>query len=218
MEALMVIIKYALILIAVISIVRPLFSERRNYKFIWQVWKRFRIKMFFESLGVILLVILALIMLLEVPGLKYGWANLFFDGGGSIFTTPVIEQSHSSYTSVRILSLIFFIVLFLALPFLAKIEEDLFRRGYNSWGSVIKQSIKFGLIHCLVGIPLAAGIAIIISGFFYGYKYKKALNRNLESFCYGKAENEAVMTSITYHTMYNMIVVIPLILSSLLNL
>jgi len=106
MEILVTIGKAILVLVAVATVVLPLVSERRNYKFIWQVCKLFRIKMFCE--------------------------------------------------------------------------------GYDEWGSIIKQLIKFGLVHCFVGVPLVAGIAFIILGFFYGYKYKRAFDHNTETLGYGR--------------------------------
>jgi hypothetical protein len=102
---------------------------------------------------------------------------------------------------------LFFVALAFVLPFLARSEERSFRKGHDEWGSIAKQSVKFGLVHCLFGVPIAAGIALIISGLFYGFKYKRAFDRNVEVMGYWQAEDEAVMVSTTHHTMYNMIVV-----------
>lgn len=215
MEIFLTIGRAVLVLLAVASVSLPLVSERRNYEFVWQVWKRFRIKMFCEVLGIILLTIAIAIALWEVPGLKYGWINLFFGVSGNMLIKPITEGSHSTHISIRLLVPIFFAALAFVLPFLVRSEERSFRKGYDEWGSVIKQSIKFGLVHCLVGVPLAAGIALIISGFFYGYKYKRAFDCNTETLGYGRAEDEAVMVSTTYHTMYNMIVVALLIFVAL---
>lgn len=211
MEILLTIGKVVLVLLAVASVALPLISERRNYEFVWQVWKRFRIKMFVQVFGIIMLTIAAAIVLWEVPGLKWGWINLFFSGGGNMFIAPITEGSQSTHVSIQLMVPLFFFALMLVLPFLARSEERSFRKGYDEWGPIIKQSVKFGLVHCLVGVPLAAGIALIISGFFYGYKYKRAFDRNMETLGYGRAEDEAVMVSTTYHTMYNMVVVALLI-------
>lgn len=211
MEILLTIGKVVLVLLAVASVALPLISERRNYEFVWQVWKRFRIKMFVQVFGIILLTIAVAIALWEVPGLKWGWINLFFGGGGNMLVKPITDGSQSTHVSIRLMVPLFFFALMLVLPFLARSEERSFRKGYDEWGPIIKQSIKFGLAHCLVGVPLAAGIALIIPGFFYGYKYKRAFDRNTDTLGYGRAEDEAVMVSTTYHTMYNMVVVALLI-------
>lgn len=208
MEILFTIGKAVLIMFVVTSlIVLPLISERRNYGFVWQVWKRFRVKMFFEVVGIFLLTIMLIVTLWKIPGLKYGWFNLFSDGGGNILFKPIMEGSESTSISIRMLVSLFFLALMPTMAFIVKAEEEIFRKGYNKWSSIIKQSIKFGLIHCLVGIPLAAAIALIVVGLFYGYKYKRAFDYNIAIFNCGRAEYEAVMVSITYHTMYNMVLI-----------
>ena len=181
MEILLTIGKVLLILLAVAGVVLPLIAERRNYEFVWSVWRRFRIKMFFECLGIVTLTIAAVVALRQVPGLNYGWINLFFGGEGNMLIKPIAEGSHSTHISIRLLVPIFFIALAFVLPFLARSEERSFRKGHDDWGSITKQSVKFGLIHCLVGVPLAAGIALIIPGLFYGLKYKRAFDRNVDT-------------------------------------
>ncbi|MBI1984819.1 MAG: hypothetical protein HYS60_01765 [Candidatus Wildermuthbacteria bacterium] len=207
MEILPTIGKVLLVLLAVASVVLPLVSERRNYQFVWSVWRRFRIKMFFECLGIVTLTIATAIALWQVPGLNYGWINLFFGKGGNILVRPIMEGSESTNVLIRFMVPLFFIALAFVLPFLAREEERIFRKGHDDWGSITKQSVKFGLAHCLVGVPLAAGIALIIAGLFYGFKYKSALDHNADTMGYWRAEDEAVMVSTTYHTMHNMIVV-----------
>lgn len=215
MEFLFNVLKVALILFAIVSVAQTLINERRNYKFVWQVWKRFRIKMLFESFGIILLTGTVAIMLLFVPGLKYGWLNFFFAEGGNMLIKPVLEGSKSTSILIRLFVPIFFFVLMLTLPFFAKFEEKIFRKGYNEWIPILKQSIRFGLFHCLVGVPLALGFALIIPGFFFGYKYKRAFDCNAAILNHDQAEDEAVMVSTSYHTMYNMIFMFMLLLVTL---
>ncbi len=215
MEILLTVSKATFVLLAVVGIAISLIEQRHNYEFIWSVWKRFRVKMFFEVLGVITLTIALTVALWQVPGFKYGWTNFFFDRSSNALIGPIFEGSQSTSILVRLMVPLFFIALMFVLPFLARDEERIFRKRHDEWGSIIKQSIKFGLVHCLVGIPLAGGFALIISGFFYGYKYKRAFDRNIEAMGYRRAENEAVMVSTTYHTMYNMILVAILLLVTL---
>ncbi len=216
MEILLTISRAIFALLAVASVALSLIVERRNYQFVWSVWRRFRIKMFFECLGIVTLTIAVAIALWQVPGLNYGWINLFFGGeSGNMLIKPVLEGSESSNILIRMMVPVFFIALGFILPFLALSEERSFRKGHDDWGSITKQSVKFGLIHCLVGVPLAAGIALIISGLFYGLKYKSAFDRNVDTKGYWRAEDEAVMVSTTYHTMHNVIVVGLLLLVAL---
>lgn len=211
------IIRVLLVTFVVAIVALKLVSERRNYRFVWAVWRRFRIKMFLECLGILALTIATIVALLQVPGLNYGWINLFFSGeGGHMLIKPIMEVSKSTNILFRLMVPIFLIALAFVLPFLAKYEEQMFRKGHYDWNSIAKQSVKFGLEHCLVGVPLAAGIALIVLGLFYGLKYKRAFDRNVNTMGYRRAEDEAVMVSTTYHTMYNMIVVAFLFLVSLM--
>lgn len=217
MEILFTIGKFLLVLLAVTSVAVTLISERRNYQFVWSVWRQFRIKMFLECLGVIMLTIMAAIALWQVPGLNYGWINLLFGGeSGNMLVRPIQEGSESANILVRLMVPAFFIALVFVLPFLAQTEERIFRQGCDDWVSIAKQSVKFGLVHCLVGVPLGAGIALIIPGLFYGLKYKCAFNRNIHVMDYRQAEDEAVMVSTVYHTMYNMILVSLLLLGAIM--
>lgn len=216
MEILLTVAKAILILFAIAGIAHTCITERRNYKFVWQIWKRFRIRMFFEVLGVLLLIFaVAIVLWIGVPGLKYGWLNPFFEGGGNILIRPIQEGSESTSVLVRLLVPLFFLAFMFVMPFLARIEENSFRKGHEEWSSILKQSVKFGLIHLVVGVPLAIGIALIILGFFLGYKYKRAFDRNRETFTYWQAQDEAVMVSTVYHTIYNMVILIIVLLAAL---
>jgi hypothetical protein len=208
MEILITIGKFFLVILAVLSVARILISERRNYQFVLSIWRRFQITIFFECLGILTLTIAVGIALWRIPGFNYGWINLFFGGeAGNMLIKPIIEGSKSSNILVCLMVLVFFIALALVLPFLAHTEEKIFRKGYDEWSAIVKQSIKFGLAHCFVGVPLAAGIALIIPGLFYGFKYKGAFERNVDIMDCWRAEEEAVMVSTAYHTMYNTICV-----------
>lgn len=73
---------------------------------------------------------------------------------------------------------------------------------------MIKQSVKFGLIHLYVGIPIAAALVIILPGFFYACKYRSVYMKNISI---GTPEKEsveqAVLHSTAYHTMFNSLLV-----------
>ncbi len=207
MEALLSFGKFMLVVIAVATVASPFIVERRNYQFIWSVWRRFRVKMFFECLTLIALTILTVVLLWQIPGLSWGWTSLFSDTGGNILLKSVYQGSKSSNEMIRLLVVVFFIALAIALPFFAKNEEEVFRKGVTEWDDISVMSIKFGLVHCLFGVPFAAGIALILSGLFYGLKYKRTFDINVKVMGHQKAEDEAVMVSTTYHAMYNTIVI-----------
>ncbi|MBP7770316.1 MAG: hypothetical protein KA066_00145 [Candidatus Pacebacteria bacterium] len=192
---------------AVTNIALVLYSKRKEYGFVAQIWRRYRWGMFIQAIGALLLVFAVAFTIWDVPGLKYGWLHLFYSEGGNVFVRPLQEGSESSYTIVRLLPVLFLGAFLFGIPFLAKFEEDQFRRGFESWPQIMRQSVKFGLIHCLAGIPLAAGIALIVSGLFYGYHYKRSYDQNVRRLGHEGAQDEAVMVSTAYHSMWNTIIV-----------
>lgn len=219
MEVLVTVGKLLLVALAVAGVAHPLLKERRNYEFIWQVLKRFRFGLFVQAFGVLLAVVaVGFALYTYVPVLKYGWLNLFFDNGGNLFIRPIQDGSKSSSEFIRFLPVLFFVVLMVVLPFMAKTEEEMFRKGHDEWKDIVWQSVKFGLVHCFVGIPLAFGIALILTGLFYGQKYKRSLDRNVRTLGYSNAQDEAVMASTTAHTMCNTIVVTLLLVVALVAL
>ncbi len=81
-----------------------------------------------------------------------------------------------------------FLALFAAnVPRLAMNEELAFRKGYKKPGPIALQSVKFGLIHTLVGVPIAFGLALSIAGGWFAYQYLKG----------------GVRRSAAYHSIHN---------------
>lgn len=84
-----------------------------------------------------------------------------------------------------------FLVLFaLNVPRLAKREERAFRQHVRGTGPVLWNSFKFGLTHCIVGVPIGIGLALFLPGLFFAYVYSKG----------------GVRLSTAVHAVYNYIV------------
>lgn len=68
----------------------------------------------------------------------------------------------------------FLLPLALLLPWLAYVEEELFRAGLEdaSWTRVLLASLTFGLVHLVMLVPIAAGLAISVAGFAYTVAYR----------------------------------------------
>lgn len=233
MSAVADIVGIAIMALMVFSITHLFYKKRGELKFIWHICRRFRITMLFEVLLLLaVIVILIIILMAYIPFLAWGWWSLFSSDGmaGNILIAPFIRYIESPSRIVVALILLFFLEVSVMLPFLAKEEEDLFRKGHNDWRSISKQSVIFGLAHLAVGIPIAAGIVLILPGFFFGYKYKKALvparlysnkfahyseyeikteqntEQNDEDVEDGWFQYDAVLVSTTYHTLYNAVI------------
>ncbi|MCW5937187.1 MAG: hypothetical protein KIT11_07770 [Fimbriimonadaceae bacterium] len=66
---------------------------------------------------------------------------------------------------------VFWALLMVNVPRLAMNEEIAFRKGHRGCRAVIWQSLKFGLAHCLVGIPLGFGFALTLGGLWFAANY-----------------------------------------------
>lgn len=99
---------------------------------------------------------------------------------------------------IKYFGLFFAVLLCLNLPSLALAEEKIFRNGTTGWIQGIAFSFIFGIVHCIVGVPIAAGLAISLAGLWYTHQY----------FVGG------IELSALHHTTFNLILI--LILFSLL--
>ncbi len=235
MEILWIGLKVLVASFAVATVGYEFYQNRDRIGFVWKIWKRFRPLMLLEVLGVLALTITVFFLLMEyIPFLKWGWWMLLSGSGnaGNVLIAPIMEGSESSSILIRIAVPLFFVALFVALPFLAKEEEEMFRRNHLLWGDMVIQSIKFGFIHLIVGVPIAIGIALSGVGFFYAYKYRKALLRlsmhlpcekqKIESgysqtiTVTNDVNDEAILVATTYHTLYNSILIGALVVITLI--
>ena len=174
MEYIKDIINLFLIVFVLASVSMSLYPPKQKLNFAISIWRNFRIKMLFEVILLVLLTLTIFMFLYKyIPISRWGWLNLFVSGGGNVMITPILSERNSSNLFFRLLVPIFFFIFILAIPSLANAEEYIFRRGYTEWRDILEQSVKFGFIHLIVGIPLSAAIALIGVGFFCGYKYRK---------------------------------------------
>lgn len=190
-------------------------TERKRW-LIREVWRGFRPLKVLEALGMLVAVASTFLFLYRfIPVFGWGWWSLIIGrkGGGNIVVAPVMEGVESGIPAFQIGVICFFLMLILIMPFTAYAEEKIFRKGHNDKRSLIKQSVKFGLAHLLVGVPIAAGFALIIAGLFYHHKYLKSYRkfRNLD-YREWEAEEKALIVSSTYHALANTLLLVILIL------
>src|SRR5688572_32417349 len=84
-------------IIAYGSIVYELYSNRHRMDFVWSIWKRMRLGMVLETIVVVIFTAATTVSLISyIPFMGWGWANIFFEGGGNVLVRPLIETSYSS--------------------------------------------------------------------------------------------------------------------------
>lgn len=153
-------------------------------------YRRIRLSVVAQDLVVLGAVIgvAAALLSLDNAVLNFGWYQFLLQdvggdpsGGGNIITAPF---------SYRALIVPFLALLLFVLPRLAETEEFIFRRGTRTWRQGAVRSVAFGLVHMLVGVPLAVALALSLGGLWFTYQY----------FLGGVAR------STVYHLTYNLIV------------
>ncbi|HRF59804.1 MAG TPA: hypothetical protein PLH94_07815 [Fimbriimonadaceae bacterium] len=90
--------------------------------------------------------------------------------------------------------LLFVALLALSVPRFARYEEEQFRRGTKGPGDALVRSVKFGLVHCIVGVPIGLGLALTIPGLWFTYQYRRG----------------GVRRAVFVHSIYNWLILIAL--------
>jgi hypothetical protein len=139
-------------------------------------------------------------LLLHIGPLAWGWWNLL---GGS--GTPFLGVSNETTGTVWewLIPLAFIALLLPALPMWANAEERLFRSGAEDWSPrrrVVK-TVQFGLVHAIVGIPIAVAIALTLGGAYFMIVY-------LRRFRSTNDRHEATLESTRAHTAYNAVILL----------
>lgn len=134
-----------------------------------------------------------------VPYSTFGWWTLIGGEGN-----PVFGQTERTAGSVLewLVPLVFVVLLLPALPLFAQREEELFRLGaeVQSRRQRLWRSLKFGMVHAVVGIPVGAAFALSIGGVYFTHCYLRAYRRHA-------SRSEAVLESTRAHTAYNAAIV-----------
>lgn len=148
------------------------------------VWRALTWRHLLGAVGMLALVVVTAGVLLDlVPGTRLGFGQLLGTAGNAVFA-PLEEglaragpapATGTDWWLVGGASL-FLGGLLLVLPWLAFVEEELFRAGLEraSWPRVVLASVTFGLAHLVMLVPLAAALAIGVAGFGYALAYRRA--------------------------------------------
>lgn len=131
---------------------------------------------FVLAVPVLLLVLVAAVALLRVPGLDFGWWTAI----GGVGNPVVGSTERTTGTFLEwLLPVVFLTLLLPALPLLVLREEELFRAGSEdrSFWSRLAWGVRFGAVHALIGIPIGVALALSIGGWYFTAMYLRGYRR-----------------------------------------
>lgn len=146
--------------------------------------------------------------------LHWGWAQLIFGQATNVALQPFVTIEQVSPTEQTspifpiVLMVLFWALMILAVPFLAEVEEQIFRQGVSHWKGILWNSLLFGLAHLLMGIPIFIGLALFVPGFLFACRYKYAYHRHFrQSQNELEAQKAGVLASTADHAVYNALLI-----------
>ena len=158
---------------------------------------------------VLALVLVSALILLQVPGLDFGWWTAL--GGQGNPVTGATDQTAGTVLE-WLIPLVFLTLLLPALPLFAQREEEIFRAGAETWSGWkrIGMAIWFGLVHAIIGIPIGVALALSIGGGYFQLVYLRAFARTHQ-------RADAVMDSTRAHTAYNGVIIVLVLIAIVLT-
>lgn len=187
------------------------------------VWRRIRVRHVAGSIVLLSLVVaVTWVLIVVIPATRYGLGDLVGLTGNAVFA-PVEEAAARTETVSgpsavwlsRLLTagILAFLAALLALfPWLAYVEEQVFREGLEQAGALRRgwTALRFGLAHLIMLVPVAAALGIAVAGLWYGRVYLRAFEavapdapEELPA-----ARNEAVLASTVWHATANSLIVV----------
>lgn len=145
------------------------------------IWRSIRPRHVVGCLGLLVAVGSVAVALTQLPLLAFGLGDLIDFDGNAVFV-PLDEAAQATAPTtpggvnwgLLALSTLFLGGLALLLPWLAFIEEEVFRAGIEdaSLGRELLAALVFGAAHLVMLVPLSAALAIGVGGFVYGRLYR----------------------------------------------
>jgi membrane protease YdiL (CAAX protease family) len=136
--------------------------------------------------------------------MTWSWISMLGDGGANTPSGNIMAAPFKSGSVLIITG--FWFLLTLALPYLAKGEEEGFRSLVFGTKKRIITSIKFGLVHMIVGVPLFVALILAVAGYIFSIFYVKAFNKAAKVDPYS-ADKVAILASTSVHAKYNFLII-----------
>lgn len=171
----------------VVLLVRAARTAWRHRRLAVDVWRRISVRHVAGSVALLVVVLaVAGTLLVSLPWLGYGLGSLVGFEGNAVFA-PLEEAAVRAGPAPAAgpdwlligLASAFLGLLALMLPWLAFVEEEVFRAGLEraSPSQQVRAALWFGAAHLVMLVPLAAALAIAVAGYAYGHVYRRAHHR-----------------------------------------
>jgi hypothetical protein len=149
-----------------------------------EVWRGIRVRHLLGGLALLTAVAsVAGVLVALVPGMEYGLGRLVGLTSNAVFAPLEEGLAHAGPApetgpdwALAVGASAFLLPLLLLLPWLAFVEEEIFRAGLEDAGAgrVALASLVFGLVHLVMLVPVGAALAIGVAGAFYARVYRRA--------------------------------------------
>lgn len=138
-------------------------------------------------------------LILQIPGMSFGWWTAIGGIGNPAFG---MTESTAGTPLFDLVPVVFLVLLVPALPLLVEREEEIFRKGAEAWPAWKRgwRAVVFGLVHALVGIPIGVALALSIGGGWFTFTYLRGFKR-------GGTQRAGVVESARMHLAYNSVIV-----------
>lgn len=167
-----------------VMLVRAARAAWRQRDLLVTVWRSIRPRHVAGAVGLLAVVAtIATVLIGSVPGMAVGLGDLIGFTGNAVFV-PLEEAAARAGpvpdggTDLVVIGLatVFLGGLAALLPWLAFVEEEVFRAGLEdvSLGRELVAALIFGLAHLVMLVPVGAAVAIGAAGFVYGRIYRGA--------------------------------------------
>ena len=167
-----------------------------------EILRGLRLRHFLWAPVVLVVVVTAAVLLVEVPGLDFGWWTAI-GGTGNVIVGSTERDTGGGLADL--VPLVFLLVLLPLLPLLAEREERMFRVGAESWSwpRRVRRAVEFGLIHLVMGIPIGVALALSLGGGYFTWAYLRGWRR-----VEGGSQEAGLLESTRAHTAYNGVVLV----------
>ena len=197
-------------IIATLVIGSALYNSYKDFRKDSSVLKNAYVKNKIDYLWAFLMVVGVMVSVLTLASIglpkfmTWSWISMLGNGGANAPSGNIIAAPFKSGSVLVITG--FWFLLSLALPYLAKGEEEAFRSMVFGVKNRIITSIKFGLVHMIVGVPLFVALILAVAGYIFSIFYIKAFNKAAMIDPY-TADKVGILASTSVHAKYNFLII-----------